>query len=58
MFAGMKILAMDLIIGAVGVAAGSTVSEWTALATAASAGVYLVCKGIVLIIRELNKGKK
>lgn len=54
----MKVLAVDMSIATAGVAAGYTVSDWSALATAASAGIYLICKGVVLVIRELNKGKK
>lgn len=48
--------AADMGVAAVGVAAGAQSSiDWVALATAISAGIYLICKGAVLVIREIRK---
>lgn len=47
----------DMGIAAVGVAAGSTINDYAALVTAACAGFYLACKGVVLVIREYRKKK-
>ncbi len=54
MIRGASLIA-DMGIATLGIAAGSSINDFVALATAVSAGFYLACKGIVLVIRELRK---
>lgn len=50
---------IDLGIATVGIVAGTASGhDWPGIFTAASAGIYLICKGIVLVIREYRKKQK
>ncbi len=47
--------ATDLTVGVVGYATAEALNGYTGLITALGASVYLICKGIVLVIREYRR---
>jgi hypothetical protein len=53
-----RVIVGELSVGAVGIMAGATVSDLVALTTAAAAGFFMVCRGLVLVIREWRRGKR
>ncbi len=47
--------ATDLTVGVAGFATASALDGYNALITASGAAIYLVCKGLVLVIREYRR---